>query len=226
MSLSSKNNPMGVPNNELLLSFPMARKFLKNTYDIGLQSLSFFPAPPPKRRIRRIQPSTPISSFPNAVWTARQLIKIKKESPSLTSFFSTFSKAVEPHGIKAIVDTIAPQILGSSPDIFVRLECTIDDANTYVELPLKLANQFKLPVRQIRKGLVHASDISSQLEFNDIPMGTEFTILIITDSTTEDRIVCEEQVECMLHFHCPINVKLRRFFYQNISEFSRCGLQC
>ena len=158
--------------------------------------------------------------FPGANFESVQHIKFKKETTDLMSFFSAFSRLVQPHEIQPVAGTV-----GAPPnmDLFIEIRSAIKDPNTYVMFPLSLANLFKLPQRQIWKGSLLASGLSAQSEFNEIPMDTEFDIQVVTASSVENRIELEEQVECMFFIRAPSTENHTNFFAKISNQFFLLG---
>ena len=214
MSLSSRNNPTGMSNNELLVVFPTTRRFRKPLYELALLDLTFTPA---KENTVRSEPAHAVT-FESDNFRGVQHIKFQKDTSDLMSFFSTFSKLVVPHGIKPIASTIQS---GSDVDLFIQIQSEIEDLNTYIMFPLSLANLFKLPARQIWKGTLLASEICSQVDFNEIAMGTEFDVQIVTSESAENRIICEEEVEQMFFMRAPSTKNKTDFFTQISNQFYR-----
>ena len=219
MSLSSKNNPEGMSNSELLLFFPMCRRFLRHTYELGLLSLSFTPAAKDTPLVRKSR-SSAAPLFPSANVQSTQHIKFKKETTDLLSFFSAFSRVVQPHGIKPIAATIPSP---PNKDLFIEIQNQTEDLNTYILLPLGLANLFKLPQRQIWHGRLLANGFCSQAEFNEIEMNKEFDIQIVTPSSAGNRIICEEQIDSMFFIRAPSTESHAGFFSKISDKFFQLG---
>ena len=200
-------------NNELLLVFPMGKRFRKPLYELGLLGLSFTPAKE-ENLSRKPRSSTPM--FPSDNFHTVQHIKFKKQQTDLMSFFSAFSKLVQPYGIKPIADVLDSP---DHPNLLIRINSEILDTNTFINLPLSLANLFKLPARQIWKGTLLASDIASQLEFEEVAMGTEFDVQIVTSPDAENRIIVQEEVDQMFFMRAPSTRNYKEFFAKISTKF-------
>ena len=209
MSLSSRNNPGGASNNEMLLVFPTPHIYQEGMWEMALSSISFTPddSPAKPRKARSVGSEASIEQI--------QHIKYKKDSADLIMFFSGLLAALLPYGIKlvAVID---------NGQLFLEVQNSLN-INSYLFLPKPLADLFKLGKQQIWKGSFLASGMVAQAEFEQIKIGTEFDILIISKPDYTDNFIVNEYIDSMAMIRAPDTKDYKEFFSQLSIYFNSKG---
>ena len=219
VTLSSRNNPRGVDNSEIVTHFSQPLKLSREQYEVGLVSVCFTPEEKTKRVRRSAEDNTklPLKLFPNLIVPDVKDITIKKTNEELFRFMMEVndqSEKKEKFYFTAL-NTKAPPM----GKVFFTLKNKATNVQEYLLFPSSFASAMGFPQRRIfPPGEYFANEIATTENLQAIASDAEFTLKRVTMNDGQNLISVTEEEETLYYF-IPDEIKDRRQFFNSLTSF-------
>lgn len=204
-SFSSKSNPPGVANSEIVSTFSRPILYPRGQYELALVSLKMVPAARlvvntvPEPEERQLGPL-----FPDYTPPTTTEFNIIKEDQQALKFMANFTRALQENGYKVVYVIISNR--GEALQIHIVIHHNNENPGTLLSLPTQLANLMGFKRPQFYPGTSLPEENMYDKIFQDIPVGTQFDIKYVTPTYKANIL----QVGVRRHLTYPVyNVKER-----------------
>ena len=231
--LSSRNNPQGVDNSEIITQFAAPLNFLRDRFEVGLLNVSFTPEGNKNEEIpvvvQTIQSQLlpvlneePSKLFPNLKAPVIEKLTVSKTHDELFYFvtedvnkvfqpknfyFTTFSTKAPPNG-----------------NVFLIFKNNISDGNDYVLFPSDLSKALGFTKRRIfPPGEYFGNETATTESLSKFPKDTKFEADLIKLQDRQNLIEVKEEIESLIYYKVTDVSNYKAFFTDFCTKLAKRG---
>ena len=231
--LSSRNNPHGVANGEIITQFATPLNFPRDRFEVGLLNVSFTPdeeksnqklvaVQAKKLPVLRTINEEPTKLFPNLKPPTVQKLTVSKTHDELFYFVTEdINKVFQPNNFYfTTFSTKAPP----NGNVFLTLKNNISDGNDFALFPSNLAKALGFTKRRVfPPGEFLASEIAKTELLSSFAKDTKFNVDLVKLEDRQNLIEVKEEIESLIYYKVTDVSDYKKFFTDFCNKLGKRG---